>query len=128
MKNDFKQIEDEMERLVVNMGEITDFNEKINSTFKDKRKELSRLSGINNLLKKVSDFISFFSMPFSIKLWNLSKKSSNSFSICHPNSTSSSLSKRTTQTRSNTIAKPEKRWITTKTCPHFAALKKIATR
>ena len=70
MKNDFKQIEDEMERLVVNMGEITDFNEKINSTFKDKRKELSRLSGINNLLKKVFYFILLFiSVTNPTQLW-----------------------------------------------------------
>ena len=42
-----------MEHLVVSMGEITEFNEKINSTFKERREEISRLSNIDNLLKKV---------------------------------------------------------------------------
>jgi hypothetical protein len=53
MRSDFKKMEEEMECLVVNMGEITEFNEKISLTFKDRRKELSRLSGIDNLLKKL---------------------------------------------------------------------------
>ena len=43
-----------MENLVTSMGEITEFNEKINSTFKEKREEIGRLSEIDNLLKKVS--------------------------------------------------------------------------
>lgn len=54
MRSDFKKMEEEMEHLVVSMGEITEFNEKINFTFKDTRQEISRLSDIDNLLKKVS--------------------------------------------------------------------------
>ena len=53
MRSDFKKMEEEMENLVVNMGEITEFNEKINYSFKDGRKEISRLSGIDTLLKKL---------------------------------------------------------------------------
>ena len=54
MRSDFKKMEEEMENLVTSMGEITEFNEKINSTFKEKREEIGRLSEIDNLLKKVS--------------------------------------------------------------------------
>lgn len=53
MRSDFKKMEDEMENLVVKMGDINEFNENINSNFKDKRQEIARLSGISNLLKKV---------------------------------------------------------------------------
>lgn len=53
MRSDFKKMEEEMENLVSKMGEITEFNENINSSFKDKRQDISRLSGINNLLKKL---------------------------------------------------------------------------
>jgi hypothetical protein len=53
MRSDFKKMEDEMENLVQNMGDITEFNEKINHTFKDKRQEITRLNGVNNLLKKL---------------------------------------------------------------------------
>lgn len=53
MRSDFKKMEEEMESLVVNMGDITEFNEKINTTFKEKRQEITRLNGINNLLKKL---------------------------------------------------------------------------
>jgi recombinational DNA repair ATPase RecF len=53
MRSDFKKMEEEMECLVVSMGEITEFNDKINCSFKDKRKELSRLSDIDTLLKKL---------------------------------------------------------------------------
>ena len=53
MRSDFKKMEEEMENLVVKMGEITEFNEKINFSFKDGRKEISRLSDIDTLLKKV---------------------------------------------------------------------------
>ena len=53
MKNDFKKMEDEMNNLVNNMETITEFSNKINSTFKDRRQEIGKLSGINILLKKV---------------------------------------------------------------------------
>lgn len=54
MRSDFKKMEEEMENLVVGMGEITEFNEKVNLTFKDRREEITRLNNVDNLLKKVS--------------------------------------------------------------------------
>ena len=67
MRSDFKKMEEEMENLVVNMGEITEFNEKINFSFKDGRKDISRLSDIDTLLKKVfSSNIYFWSLFESI--------------------------------------------------------------
>ena len=62
MRSDFKKMEEEMENLVVNMGEITEFNEKINFSFKDGRKEISRLSDIDTLLKKVYTNCFFLSL------------------------------------------------------------------
>ncbi len=53
MKNDFKKMEDEMGNLVSNMDSITEQSDKINATFKDRRQEISKLSGVNTLLKKV---------------------------------------------------------------------------
>lgn len=53
MRSDFKKMEEEMENLVVKMGDINEFNEKINANFKDKRQEISKLNGISTLLKKL---------------------------------------------------------------------------
>ena len=53
MRSDFKKMEEEMEHLVVGMGEITEFNEKVNLTFKDRREEITRLNNVDNLLKKL---------------------------------------------------------------------------
>ena len=44
-----------MEHLVISMGEITEFNEKVNLTFKDRREEITRLNNTDNLLKKVNN-------------------------------------------------------------------------
>ena len=55
MRNDFKKMEEEMEHLVISMGEITEFNEKVNLTFKDRREEITRLNNTDNLLKKVNN-------------------------------------------------------------------------
>ena len=60
MRSDFKKMEEEMEHLVVGMGEITEFNEKVNLTFKDRREEITRLNNTDNLLKKVRDIFSNF--------------------------------------------------------------------
>ena len=54
MRSDFKKMEEEMECLVMGMGEITEFNETVNLTFKDRREEITRLNNVDNLLKKVS--------------------------------------------------------------------------
>ena len=69
MRSDFKKMEEEMEHLVVSMGEITEFNEKINCSFKDRRKEISRLSGIDNLLKKVGGFVELSLFGLNIPLF-----------------------------------------------------------
>lgn len=53
MRSDFKKMEEEMEHLVVGMGEITEFNDKVNLTFKDRREEITRLNNVDNLLKKL---------------------------------------------------------------------------
>lgn len=53
MRSDFKKMEEEMEHLAVSMGEITEFNEKVNLAFKDRREEITRLKNTDNLLKKV---------------------------------------------------------------------------
>lgn len=53
MKNDFKKMEDEMENLVASMENITNFNDKINETFKDRREEMNKLNGVNVMLKKL---------------------------------------------------------------------------
>ena len=55
MRNDFKKMEEEMEHLVISMGEITEFNEKVNLTFKERREEITRLNNTDNLLKKVNN-------------------------------------------------------------------------
>ncbi len=64
MRSDFKKMEEEMEHLVVGMGEITVFNEKVNLTFKDRREEITRLNNTDNLLKKVR-FYFFFVLKIS---------------------------------------------------------------
>jgi vacuolar protein sorting-associated protein 51 len=53
MRSDFKKMEDEMEHLVVNMGEITVFNERIDETFRGKRGDIERFSNADTLLKKL---------------------------------------------------------------------------
>ena len=58
MRKDFKKMEEEMEHLVVGMGEITEFNDKVNLTFKDRREEITRLNNTDNLLKKVCSHFS----------------------------------------------------------------------
>ena len=60
MRSDFKKMEEEMENLVVKMADINEFNEEINSNFKDKRQEIAKLSGISNLLKKVIKISTYF--------------------------------------------------------------------
>ena len=53
MKHDFKKMEDEMDKLAFNMSAITDFSEKISSTLQEKRQQITKLSGVHSLLKKV---------------------------------------------------------------------------
>ncbi|EDO35264.1 predicted protein, partial [Nematostella vectensis] len=53
MKHDFKKMEDEMDKLAVNMSAITEFSEKISGTLQDKRLQITKLSGVHSLLKKL---------------------------------------------------------------------------
>ncbi len=54
MKNDFKKMEDEMDHLATNMASITEFSGHISDTLQDRRQQITKLSGVHMLLKKVS--------------------------------------------------------------------------
>ncbi|XP_041477229.1 vacuolar protein sorting-associated protein 51 homolog [Lytechinus variegatus] len=53
MKTDFKKMEEEMDRLATNMDTIADFSEKISSTLQERRAQITKLSGVHSLLKKL---------------------------------------------------------------------------
>lgn len=53
MKHDFKKMEEEMDKLAANMSTITEFSEKITGTLQGKRQQITKLSGVHTLLKKV---------------------------------------------------------------------------
>uniref|UniRef100_UPI00358F659C vacuolar protein sorting-associated protein 51 homolog n=1 Tax=Myxine glutinosa TaxID=7769 RepID=UPI00358F659C len=53
MKNDFKKMEDEMESLAANMASITEFSGKIGATLQDRRRQITKLSGVHTLLRKL---------------------------------------------------------------------------
>ena len=53
MKNDFKKMEDEMDHLATNLASITDFSRHISDTLQDRRQNITKLSGVHTLLKKV---------------------------------------------------------------------------
>jgi len=53
MKNDFKKMEDEMDHLATNMAAITEFSGRISDTLQDRRQQITQLSGVHTLLKKV---------------------------------------------------------------------------
>ncbi len=53
MKNDFRKMEDEMDHLATNMAAITEFSARISSTLQDRRQQITKLSGVHTLLKKV---------------------------------------------------------------------------
>ncbi|KAI8492783.1 Vacuolar protein sorting-associated protein 51 [Branchiostoma belcheri] len=52
MKNDFKKMEDEMDRLATNMESITEFSARISGTLQDRRQQITKLSGVHMLLKR----------------------------------------------------------------------------
>lgn len=56
MKNDFKKMEEEMDNLSVKMSAITAFNDKISNTLQEKRLQITKLSGVHALLRKVCKF------------------------------------------------------------------------
>ena len=46
-------MEEEMDRLATNMDAITDFSAKISGTLQDRREQITKLSSVHMLLKKV---------------------------------------------------------------------------
>ncbi|KAJ0004312.1 hypothetical protein NQD34_010526 [Periophthalmus magnuspinnatus] len=53
MKNDFKKMEDEMDCLSANMAAITDFSARISGTLQDQHVQITKLSGVHTLLRKL---------------------------------------------------------------------------
>ncbi|XP_028323310.1 vacuolar protein sorting-associated protein 51 homolog [Gouania willdenowi] len=53
MKNDFKKMEDEMDCLSANMEAITDFSARISGTLQDQHTQITKLSGVHTLLRKL---------------------------------------------------------------------------
>ncbi|KAL2095267.1 hypothetical protein ACEWY4_009986 [Coilia grayii] len=53
MKNDFKKMEDEMDCLSANMAAITEFSAKISGTLQDQHAQITKLSGVHTLLRKL---------------------------------------------------------------------------
>ncbi|KAJ8316807.1 hypothetical protein KUTeg_004711 [Tegillarca granosa] len=64
MKNDFKKMEDEMDHLATNMAAITEFSANISGTLQDRRQQITKLSGVHFLLKKLQ-FL--FELPARLK-------------------------------------------------------------
>ncbi|KAK9881794.1 hypothetical protein WA026_017310 [Henosepilachna vigintioctopunctata] len=65
MKNDFKEMETEMDLLAANMSSITTSADQINSTLQGSRQKISKLSGIHTLLQRLQ-FL--FKLPATLKL------------------------------------------------------------
>uniref|UniRef100_A0A8C9ZN26 Vacuolar protein sorting-associated protein 51 homolog n=1 Tax=Sander lucioperca TaxID=283035 RepID=A0A8C9ZN26_SANLU len=53
MKNDFKKMEDEMDCLSANMSAITEFSARISGTLQDQHEQITKLSGVHTLLRKL---------------------------------------------------------------------------
>ncbi|KAL4660008.1 hypothetical protein GN956_G260 [Arapaima gigas] len=53
MKNDFKKMEDEMDCLSANMAAITEFSARISGTLQDQHTQITKLSGVHTLLRKL---------------------------------------------------------------------------
>ncbi|KDR09124.1 vacuolar protein sorting-associated protein 51 homolog isoform X1 [Zootermopsis nevadensis] len=65
MKSDFKKMEDEMDLLAANMESITSFSEQISCTLQDTRQQITKLSGVHSLLKRLQ-FL--FKLPGKLKV------------------------------------------------------------
>lgn len=57
-------METEMDLLASNMDSITSFSDQVSSTLQDTRQQISRLSGVHTLLKKLN-FL--FKLPTTLK-------------------------------------------------------------
>ncbi|OCT84019.1 vacuolar protein sorting-associated protein 51 homolog [Xenopus laevis] len=64
MKNDFKKMEDEMDGLATNMAVITEFSARISSTLQERHQQITKLSGVHTLLRKLQ-FL--FELPARLK-------------------------------------------------------------
>lgn len=64
MKTDFKKMETEMDLLASNMESITSFSDQISNTLQGTRQEISKLSGVHTLLKRLQ-FL--FKLPATLK-------------------------------------------------------------
>jgi len=53
MKNDFRKMEDEMNKLDTTLTSVTEFSDKVNTALHEKRSHISQLSGVHTLLHKV---------------------------------------------------------------------------
>ncbi|XP_034033661.1 vacuolar protein sorting-associated protein 51 homolog [Thalassophryne amazonica] len=53
MKNDFRKMEDEMDCLSANMAAITEFSASISGTLQDQHTQITKLSGVHTLLRKL---------------------------------------------------------------------------
>lgn len=53
MKNDFHKMEDEMGKLDSTLSTVMDFSDKVSIALKEKRGQISKLSGVHILLQKV---------------------------------------------------------------------------
>ena len=56
MKNDFRRMEDEMNKLNTTLSTVTDYSDKISVALQEKRQHIAKLSGVHTLLRKVSAF------------------------------------------------------------------------
>ncbi|XP_026471225.1 vacuolar protein sorting-associated protein 51 homolog [Ctenocephalides felis] len=64
MKTDFKKMETEMNLLASNMDSITSFSEQISYTLQDTRQQITKLSGVHSLLRRLQ-FL--FKLPSKLK-------------------------------------------------------------
>ncbi|XP_062870540.1 vacuolar protein sorting-associated protein 51 homolog [Trichomycterus rosablanca] len=59
MKNDFKKMEDEMDGLSANMASITEFSANISTTLQDHHTQITKLSGVHSLVRKLQFLFEF---------------------------------------------------------------------
>lgn len=64
MKTDFKKMETEMDLLASNMESITSFSDRISGTLQGTRQQISKLSEVHTLLKRLQ-FL--FKLPATLK-------------------------------------------------------------
>jgi hypothetical protein len=83
MKNDFKKMEEEMDNLSVKMSAITAFNDKISNTLQDKRLQITKLSGVHALLRKVCEFFLYTNSPCCAVFYRVSQKTGHCLISCN---------------------------------------------